>query len=285
MRIETVRKYASGKAPFLGIPVFSLTVGRYVTAVFRSEHLQAAASAPVTKAYYDEKEHVLVLNGTNHAEYRLKDLKNTPGTYFLGIREQILTWAERQKNRLHRQVHTPAERRIVKLETEVRKLTRELGRIYCHAPVGPMMPYKREIASAGWRENELRWREEKPLRRKVGWLAHSPRKTWKQFYDDVAAIIGRQIDTSYRHDRVCHRKNGPGIVDYLHQLPEHIKMARKGYSRGNPWDPWDDSYSEGNEFQRHRKAQMEYLTARRERETLQNIIDEHLAEIAELRAT
>lgn len=278
MRIETVRRYASGKAPFLGVPVFTLETGRYITAIFRREHLQAAVNAPVIKAHYDEHEHVLVLNGTKRAEYRLRDLKNGESAAWLPwiMREELEKWAQAQRGRLNRKTNTPAERKIEKLAQNVKRLEREKEKLYVHdAPIGPMAPYERDV-SDGWRENELRWHEEKELRRAVGKLAHSPRKTWKQFYADVEAVIGRHVDSGKRHDRVCNRKNGPDVIDYLHKMPRYIWMARKGYSRGKKWEP---------DFQRHREAQLDYLKAKRELESLQGQIDAHLEEIAELRGS
>lgn len=290
MRIEMLRRYANGKAPFLGVPVFSLALGRYITAIFRREHLQAAASAPVTKVHYDEREHVLVLNGTKRAEYRLRDLKNSEGTAWLPgqMRKEIEAWAQSQRSGLNRKVNTSHERRIAQLTVMVNRLEREKKKLYVHAPVGPMKSLEREIASDGWRENELRWHHEKALRRKVSAIAHSPRKTWKKFYAEIELLIGRHIDSSERHDRVCGRKNGPGVIDYLHELPKHIRMARKGYLRGDSWEPFKERWGEKaelNDFQSHRIAQVEYLEARRNYEALQALIDQHLAEIAELRAT
>jgi hypothetical protein len=53
MRLASIGRYATGKAPFLGIPYYNVFEGRYRTMVFRREHLQAACACPqVSEAGY-----------------------------------------------------------------------------------------------------------------------------------------------------------------------------------------------------------------------------------------
>lgn len=289
MNIATVRRYASGKAPFLGVPVFSLTEGRYVTALFRRQHLHAAASCPhITKVTYDEQDHVLVLNGSPRACYRLKDLKyaevnGNRVAWGFQLRSEQEQWAQgRRKSKVTRSA-TPEARRIVKLQEEIGKLERRLAKIHPRLPIHPLLP-----GPYGWSKGdpdaELQWRASKQMRRELGWLAHRPRTTWKQFYADVAAIIGHTLDSSVRHDKVCNRKHGPSIVGYLTHLPQYIHLAHKPYRSDF------DSFRKGwggeadlDRFQQHRVAQGEYLQERSECEAIRSQMEAHRMDIEQMR--
>lgn len=284
---ERVQRYANGSAPFLGIPVFSVADGKYVTAVFRRDHLQTALSAPISKVSYDESNHALVLNGTTRACYRLRDLGH--GNTGWQIREALTDWARRKRKSQNTRKTNPETRRVVKLQEAVRKLERQRNKIYANRPHSPMQltVYDRQPASQRDREQESKWREQKSIRRKLGQLVRRERKTWAQFYQDVAELIGRNVGETERHDRVCNRKNGPDRVQYLTYLCKHVWMAEKPYERTRLWEPfkvyeWAGEDNGLNRFQQHRRAQLQYLAAMRERTAVQSQIDAHLAEIAEI---
>jgi len=284
MRLEMVRRYARGKAPFLGIPVFSLEAGKHITAVFRREHLQAACGCPsVSKASYDDSTHTLVLNG-GKSFWKLRNVLANQVISRMWIADANIKWAQGQRGRAAKRDATPEQRRIMKLELEIGKLERKRDNIYLSLPVSPM-----KLSGFRYSQShvpcESKWRAEKPMRRKLGWLAHRERKTWKQFYRDAEAILDRTIDSSHKHDRVCGRKHGPTVTEYLHQFPKHVGMAHKGYTRGESWEPFKEyGYGEDhelNQFQKHRKALVRYLERKRERDELQGQIDAYRIEIAE----
>lgn len=279
MNIATVRKYAEGKAPFLGVPVFSLTVGRYVTAVFSRRILQAAASCPhITKVSFDEEEECLVLNGSPRACYRLKALREP--AYF--VKDANEAWARtRRKTNITRGLPVN-ERKAAKLEAEAGVLTRKLAKIRDTRPVHPLIlcDWHRTPATDSERIREQNWHDDKGKRRRLGWLAHRARSTWKQFYADVEAITGYPVSDSCRHDRVCKRKDGPHIVDYLKHLNEHVMgMTRK------PWrSDWKtEGQREREGFERHREWRMEYLAAMAERRALEDQIGLLREEVESLR--
>lgn len=295
MRLETIRRYAQGKSPLVGVPIFSVADGKYRTAVFWRSHLQAFAGNPhLVRASYDEETATLVLSGGKHASYRLYDLRagSDPNSKRVTlqawqIRDELTKWANgRRKSAISRAL-PENERKAVKLRLEVGKLERARDKIRLYVPFSPLLSqYPREIESESARKSELCWREEKPVRRALGQLVRRERKTWEQFYDEVERIVGRTIDASRRHDRVCGRKRGPSKLDYLKYIYTYVGMSERPFrSDWNPYKKWvcgGAGDAELNSFERHRRAQQEYLAARSERAAIQDAINNLNAEIAEL---
>lgn len=292
MKLSSVAKYASGKAPFLGVPVFDMSIGRTVTAVFRKEHLQVAVEAAVrhgARVTYDASDHTLNFNSVPGCCYRLRDLKNAVGTPFhpWQFKEANEAWARGRRKSAVTRAMSPDVRRKVKLQEEIGKLARKRDKIYASAPLHPLLSlHPREPACEYSRKETARWRAEKPMRRKLGQLVRRERKTWAAFYADVAAIIGHGVGDTYRHDRVCSRRDGPERTTYLKYLYRYVGMATMPYDQEHKWNPYKllgyGSEHDQNEFQRHREAQMEYLAAMGQRAAIQSQIDAHKLEIAEL---
>lgn len=273
LNLTCVRRYATGKAPYLAIPVWSLERNRYIPATFDRRILQAAVSCPhVTMAHYDETAHRLVLNGTTRASYRLINLSTTTPQYM--ISENNRRWAQSQRKRTVTMATTPELRKAAKWRSEVAKLERKRDNIRAHAPRSPLLPRLYSTADY-WRDSEAQWRAEKPMRRVLGHLAHRERKTWREFYEAVGKMLGREIDSGYKHDRVCHRKHGPSVVGYLNQLPKYIGMTRKPYRS-------DAHILKPDDFIEHRAAQIEYLTTLSEIRAITDAIEAHKVHIAEL---
>lgn len=291
MKLSSVAKYASGRAPYLGVPVFDMSIGRTVTAVFRKEHLQVAVSAAVkygARVTYDASDHTLNFNSVPGCCYKLRDLKNAAGSPFnpWHFKEANEAWARGRRKSAVTRAMSPDDRRKVKLQEEIGRLARKRDKIYASAPLHPLLSlHPRGPACDYSRKQAMRWRAEKPLRRKLGQLVRRERKTWAAFYADVAAIIGHEVSDTYRHDRVCNRKGGPDRIDYLKYLYRYVGMATMPYEQEHKWNPYRLGFGpehDQNEFQRHRQAQMEYLVAMGERAAIQSQIDAHRQEIAEL---
>lgn len=289
MKLDTIRKYASGTSPIIGIPIFRLSEGKHIRAVFRRDHLRAALSAPVTEARYDEKQNVLVLNGSAKAEYRLRDLRCHAEFPGWKLREQLSKWAAGKRKSVHTRGLAPNAKRVIKLQAQIAKLERAKEKIRAHRPHPPLIlsEWPRQPASARDREQESRWRDEKPVRRKLGRLVRQPRKTWADFYRQVGEIIGRSVSDCDKHDRVCNRRGGPDRLDYLQYIYKHISMAPKPYERSSTWNPYRVYEYAGdnnglNYFQQHRHAQVEYLAAMRERASFDSQIQGLRKLIAEL---
>lgn len=104
--LERIERYANAQTPLVGIPYFSVADGRYRTAVFRRQHLEAALSAPVERAKYDEATHHLVLNG-GRSTYRLRDLaqpvQDNGGVGYYQhwqLRDELSKWAATKRKRV-----------------------------------------------------------------------------------------------------------------------------------------------------------------------------------------
>lgn len=272
LNLTCVRRYATGKAPYLAIPVWSLERNRYIPATFDRRILQAAVSCPhVTMAHYDETTHRLVLNGTTRASYRLINLSTTTPQYM--ISESNRRWAQSQRKRTVTMATTPELRKAAKWREEIGKLERKRDKLRAHAPRSPLV--LRPTSNDYWREAEAKWRSEKPMRRVLGHLAHRERKTWREFYETVGKMLGHDIDSGYKHDRVCNRTHGPSVVEYLDRLPQYIGMARKPYR--------SDTYIlKPDDFQQHREAQMEYLATMYEIRAINDAIAAHVVQIEQL---
>lgn len=293
--LAIVRRYASGKAPYLGVPVFDMAAGRTVTAVFHRPHLQVATEAAVhygATVTYDCEAHTLNFNSVKGCCYRLIDLKQSGKLQPCQVKAELESWARgRRKSAISRTL--PREQRQAeRLRLEIGKLRRKQDKIYASRPHHPLIPtsYDLQPASEYERQSVLEWIRQKPVRRRLGQLVRRERKTWAQFYRDVEAIIGRHVDSSQRHDVVTRRKRhgralGPSIVEYLRHLYRYVGMAQK-ISTLEAWSPyknlgWGDEHDQ-NEFQRHRNAQRNYLAAMAEKAALQSEIDAHKVTIAEL---
>jgi hypothetical protein len=285
MKLATIARYASGKAPFLGVPVFDLAEGRTVTVVLKRDHLRVAVEAATihgATVTYDCEAHTLNFNSVKGCCYTLRDLRQQVFPW----REQLLSWAEGRRKTAISRALPENEKRIAKLRLEIGKLERRRDKIRSNRPQSPLLltEWQREPESDSARKQELNWREEKPIRRALGRLVRQERKTWAQFYRDVEQITGRRVDSSRRHDRVCNRRGGPARTDYLTYLYKHIWMAAKPYRA--PWEPLKktDRTGDGGEtvFEQHRRWQIEYLMALDERAGIQTEIDGHLQTIAEL---
>jgi hypothetical protein len=289
MKLDTIRRYALGSSPIIGLPVFSVAEGKHITAIFKREHFIAALSAPIVRAHYDEKEHLLVLNGGPRTCYKLRNLSQVQGFAPWQVREQLSRWAAGRKKSVKTRGLDPNQKRVIKLRAQIAKLERAKDKIHAQSPHSPMkLPeWDRTPASASARGQELRWRAEKPMRRKLGRLVRQERKTWADFYRQVEEIIGPSVDSSERHDRVCNRKDGPDRLDYLKYIYRHIWMARKPYERESVWNPfkvyeWAGEDHGLNRFQQHRRAQVEYLATMRERAALDSLIEGHREQIQNL---
>jgi hypothetical protein len=159
-------------------------------------------------------------------------------------------------------------------EFDARDVERKRDKLRAHAPRSPLAP-RMYSNNDYWREAEAKWRSEKSMRRVLGHLAHRERKTWAAFYEQVGAMLGRFIEMGYRHPLVCKRRGGPSVVEYLDRLPQYIGMARKPYRS-------DARILKPDDFQRHREAQMEYLTTLSEIRAISDAIEAHKVHIAEL---
>lgn len=298
MTLQVVQRYASGKAPFLGIPVFDISLGKTVTAVFRREHLQAAVEAATIRGAritYDCVFHTLNFNSVKGCCYRLRDLKNAEGSTFKpwDIKDAQAAWASARRKTAIARTLSPSTRKVARLQLEIGKLGRQRDKIRAERPQNPLIPlaYYLQPASENDREQARRWRAEKPMRQRLGQLVRRERKTWAQFYRDVEAIIGRPVYSSRRHDVVTKRKRrgrsaGPSIVIYLTHLYKYVGMATMPWEQSYKWDPYKLEEYGGERgrdmFARHRSAQIAYLTAMNERVAVQWQIDQHLQTIAEL---
>jgi hypothetical protein len=294
VNLSSVTRYARGKAPFIGIPYLSVAEGKYQTAVFHRQHLSAFLTCPqLTTAKYDEREHLLVLSGSKgrlRAEYRLKDLRAFDGGRVWQVRSAHETWARGQRTSAVKRNLSPEARKVIKLEFEIGKLERKREREFFNlsVPRSPMLPRLYGPASDSHRKQERRWHDEKPVRQRLGWLAHRTRKTWAEFYCDAEAILGRPIDSLRRHDRVCGRKCGPDRLDYLKHFAKYLGMADKPY-RSNQWDPLErEKYGEHfgkTQVEVHRHAQIEYLDKLHRRAALDDEIANIRSMIADLQVT
>lgn len=294
VKLTSVAKYASGKAPYLGVPVFDMSIGRNVTAVFRRQHLQVAVEAAVrhsARVTYDASDHTLNFNSVPGCCYKLRDLKNATGSSFRPwhFKEANKAWARGRRKSAVMRAMPADEKRSVRLQEEIGKLARKRDKIYASAPLHPLLSlHPRGPACEYSREQAAQWHAEKPTRRRLGQLVRRERKTWAIFYADVAAIIGREVSEGQRHNRVCTRCNGPEHITYLKYLYRYVGLATMPYDQEYKWNPYKPcGYGpehDQNEFQRHRHAQMEYLAAMGQRAVIQSQIDAHKAEIAELGA-
>lgn len=235
-----IKRYSIGKSPYVGLPV--VEDGSRRPAVFLRNHLQAAVAAGVLHASYIEAYHdaegqhypaVLVMNG-GKAKYTLIDLStSTPNHSAMYVREVHTKWAKGRRKSAITRTATPAQREALKIQAEVAKLERAKAKIYCERPRNPLIREPRDEYNGNYyREAELKWKHSKPVRKALARLTgpYLKRRTmqarppWKKFYADCARVLGLDsIDAGRKHDRVCNRKNGPDMEDYLKQLPVHLE--------------------------------------------------------------
>jgi hypothetical protein len=122
LTLATVRVYARGKAPFIGIPVFSKDMGCYITAVFRRKHLLAALECPtITRAWYSERLGKLILadDERKSSAYLLRNLKSPRNDPRQPTSEEIVrelkSWAKRLR-KTRKLGATPEKRREARRE-------------------------------------------------------------------------------------------------------------------------------------------------------------------------
>lgn len=158
------------------------------------------------------------------------------------VKEQLVAWSAKYRKSAVAKIATPIERKAVKIMAEIAKLEKQIAKLYLHKPVNPLIPNRRE-SNDYYRDSELTWTNGKTQRKQLArltgvWIKRYSRPdSWKQFYQDAARIIGREaIPDTDQHSRVCARRDGPDIVDYLKQLPVHVANMRKPFRYASEFD-------------------------------------------------
>ena len=293
LKLQTVTKYAQGKAPLVGIPLEG--VG---TIVVMRTHLQAALGTEPSRIIYNLDTKILTLR-THRSEWKLNDLLGQQKMSRWQIQAQLSAWAKGRRSSRKTRAATAhlgkAGVYLRKLGEEVIKLLRRRDKIVLHRPVHPLIPSHCKDAGDYSRNEAARWAAEKPTRKALAKLVarklvHGEPKTWADFYRAVEAITGRPVSPQGRYTRVhnCKRyRHGlsdyPDRHDYLRNLPRYLVMAEKPWD-WRPFDPYQkDTYGEQlNALEQHAQARREYCDLLRERIALDSQITAHQAEIASM---
>jgi hypothetical protein len=273
LSVDTIRLYATqGKSPYVGIPI--VTDKSRSPAVFPRQILRAAVESPGhIKAYYDNETKTLTLNGRRN-RYRLVD--QTSRLELWQIIEPIRKWAHGQQRskaaRERNKLYGPLAPLAKRTREQIRKLERQREKLYVHRPANPLLKPSEEYTDR-WREhtfeNWKRFIDEKPIRKALSRLAAGGRgkdgKTWAQFHQAIAAVIGRaELSRDQQYPVLRNRKDSPHWENYWKRLPKFLYLASKPWN-ANAWefDP-----------QRVQRSRHEYCHALRNKREIDDQIEQ-----------
>jgi hypothetical protein len=290
LKLQTVTKYANGKAPLVGIPI----EGAGCVVVMR-KHLQAALSIDPTRIIYNFDTHTLTLRAPGR-EWKLNDLLGQEKISRQEIQAQHFAWAQgRRSGARTRQATASLGKAGVyarKLGEAIIKLAKQRNKISLRRPLHPLLPSPYGSHGDYGRDQAAAWAAAKPMRKALAKLAghkllHGEPKTWADFYRAVERVTGRPVSDQQKFARVhsCKRyrhglSNYPDREDYLKALPRYLVMTEKPWDQ-RIWDPYKkEEYGEQlNSFEQHAQARREYVALLREQQALDSQIAAHMAEI------
>jgi hypothetical protein len=290
LKLSSVTRYATGSAPFVGIPILGVGV-----LVFRRDHLKAAISTTPTRIVYNSDTKTLTFR-SRRSEWKLNDLLGQQKFSLYQIQEQLNAWARGKRSGAQKRKATVALGKhgvyVRKLNEAIAKLAKQRDKIYLQRPHNPLLHGRREEVGDYSREASKRWADEKPIRKALAditgrKLLHGEPKTWADFYRAIEAVTGRPVSGSATYSRVHGRKrfrhglpDHPDREDYLKSLPRYLFMAEKPWDH-RPFNPYKkDEYGEQlNMLERYAQARREYCSELRERMALDSQIAAHQQEI------
>lgn len=277
MTLERVERYARGKAPFVGLPVWDSTVDRMVTAVFLRNLLESAVEFAKLKnadVRYVAKDHVLEFKGFGDrgGSWKLIDLKQAGKIMPWIVKKEMEKWAEKQRAR--REFPTDkAGRKRKALEKEIRILEKRLSRHSWYndePPRNPVLELGREQAERerDWdfvRDGWLATYKNKDLRRKVSRLGLLvPWKRWNDLRLACAGLGATLPDVpKLNGDRVTLDKVNPAsLISMCGIKPSWRKPDQWGYFQSR--EHYVERRKQWLENKRTRKALMRKLEDLRE---------------------
>ena len=291
--IERLKLYSDRPGcPFVGLPFADGS-----KMIFKRKLLQAALESPVCKAELTD-EGVLLTGGQRppSALYHLFDLLRVGHKRYnnssqieiraqIEIRDQIMKWAAQRRNARSAPkaiIRFPVARKhYERLDTLQKEITRKFGhRAYGHTYqigseerpdrlVNPLC-YKGEGCSEHEGKSWLKWKMDKPLRRRLSVLAIRKGRreiTWREFYREFQRIVGN--GPTFKHTQKA------AELYNMYSMVAAMAGQRHGYR-------CQGAREQDSEMEKHIAARKEQADRVREFNTLSELIADQKERIHQL---
>jgi len=185
----------------------------------------------------------------------------------INLRSLIREWAEAQRERMTKKLTGNGTVRAQKVAVLIRRLEKERKALYLHIPRNPLFPSEYRYEGDHYRDAEWTWYEQKSTRKRLARIAGMVLK------DKVTTVRGYKMLREAGFEFVTfgqqqvHRgkRRHESQQLYWKHLPDSVRGVAASASREREYEYGPD---EGNEYQRHRKAQVGYLACKRQAESI-----------------